>query len=121
MIPVASYQQILNNTPDYLISTDQGWLSVYPASFATSGSVSLNMSNGINFQASGPLTGNVTISFSNPKISQGGIIALQAGSYTVSWAGVQLPPTAPAANTSGWTLYFYYVLLGNVIAVNKVF
>jgi hypothetical protein len=94
-----------------------------PVSTATTGAITLNLSNGINFAPSAALTGNVTFSFSNLKAGQCGIIALQAGSNTVSWSGTLiLPPAgAPSANSSGWTLYFYFVVSATAgVAVNKV-
>ena len=83
-----------------------------PVSTATTGAITLNLSTGIHFVPSAALTGNVTFTFSNIKAGQCGIIALQAGSFTVSWGGTMILPggTAPAANTSGYTLFFYWAL-----------
>jgi hypothetical protein len=118
---IATAAEIRNNTAGLLISTDEGWQAVEPTYFVPVASTALNLSTGLNFEASTALTGNVVFAFSQPKPGQGGIIALQAGSFTVTWQNVILPPTAPTPNTTGWTLYFYYVLrTGTAVCVNKV-
>jgi hypothetical protein len=122
-VPAATAAQIRNNTPGLSIETDPAWDAVAPVGFARTGNVTLNLNNGINFQANSPytLTGNITFSFSNAKEGQAGIIALMAGNFDVFWnVAVELPPVIAYPNLTGWTLYFYYVLGDGTVSVNKV-
>jgi hypothetical protein len=120
-VPTATTAQIQNNTPSLVLSTDQTWGAVSPVTFATTGAVTLNLNNGIDWQPTANLTGNVTISFSNPKPGQAGVISVVAGSFTVAWGGsVVLPSSgAPAANTTGPTDYWYWCDRNNAVHVNK--
>ena len=119
---IADAAVIRGKVSERLIDVDSAWQSVEPISTATTGAITLNLNNGIHWQPSAALTGNVTFSFSNVRAGACGIIALQAGAHTVAWGGSPILPnnTAPSANTTGWTLYFYWVNRGNVVAINKV-
>jgi hypothetical protein len=119
---VATAAQIQNNTAGLLLDTDQSWAAAIPVAIGLTGTIDLDMSAGINFEEPAAATGDITFTFSNAKPGQSGMIAVQAGSFTVSFSGNWVPPLGgvPAANSSGWTIYSYFVLSGGSVAVNKM-
>jgi hypothetical protein len=118
---IATIAQIQSNTANLFLQTDETWGAVSPVTFATTGAVTLNLSTGIDWQPTANLTGNVTISFSNPKPGQAGVISVVAGAFTVAWGGTVVLPSsgAPAANTTGPTDYWYWCDRNNAVHVNK--
>jgi hypothetical protein len=120
---IATAAQIRNNTAGLLLNTDQSWAAAVPIAIGLTGTLNLDMAAGINFEAPGAATGDMTLTFSNAaKPGQSGIIAVQAGAFSVAFSGNWVLPStgAPAANGSGWTIYSYFVLSDGSVAVNKV-